>query len=386
MTDPTTPDPPAGPPTDPTEPVAPAGPRRLFRSRGDRVLGGVAGGLGRHFDVDPVVFRIGFAALAIFGGAGIFIYLAALLFVPAEGDAAGVTPPRRSRVLTVAGAVVLVVAAIAAFGENGFILGPLVPLAILGGIGYALYRAVRGGRVPGSVTAGRVALWIAVGAGAVLALSALAIGAGWAAAEGSGAVVAAIVIALGAVLAISALRPRGARWLVLPALAIAVPLGVVSAADVRFDGGFGEREYRPVTAADIPADGYRVGAGAISVDLRDTELPAGGRTVLDLRVGVGAAEVFVPDDVCVETESRFGAGAASITGRESAGLDVDLLTRAEAGARPRLLIRADVGLGAMQVTRGDMPGPIGERDEGWDGWGDAPPEDAGCTITTAEAG
>ncbi|CAA9473099.1 MAG: hypothetical protein AVDCRST_MAG30-251, partial [uncultured Solirubrobacteraceae bacterium] len=247
-------------------------------------------------------------------------------------------------------------------------------------------RVLRGGSLPGSVTAGRVALWIAIGAGAVLALSALAVGAGWAAAEGSGAVVAGIVIALGAVLAVSALRPKGARWLVLPALAVAVPLGVVSAADVRFDGGFGKREYRPVTVADIPDGGYRVGAGALSVDLRRTQFPPAGRAVLDLRVGMGAAEVFVPDDVCVETESRFGAGAASITGRESAGLDVDVLTRAAAGERPRLLIRADVGLGAMYVTRGDMPGPIDERDQGWDRWGDSPDDDAGCTITTAEAG
>ena len=386
MTDPATPDPPLDPPTQPTEPMTPAGPRRLFRSRGDRVLGGVAGGLGRHFDVDPVVFRIGFAALAIFGGAGIFIYLAALLFVPADGEAGEAAPWRRSRVLTVAGAVVLGVVAIASIGESGFILGPLVPLAILGGIGYALYRALRGGRVPGSVTPGRVALWLAIGAGAVLALGALAIGAGWAAAEGSGEVVAAIVIALGAVLAVSALRPKGARWLVVPALAIAIPLGVVSAADVRFDGGFGKREYRPATVADIPSGGYAVGAGAVSVDLRRTEFPPVGRTVLDLRVGMGAAEVFVPEDVCVETESRFGAGAASIAGRESGGLDVDLLTRAAVEGRPRLLVRADVGLGALQVVRGDEREMIGERG-GWDGWDeDEPADDAGCTITISEAG
>jgi phage shock protein PspC (stress-responsive transcriptional regulator) len=67
-------------------PPPPPGPRRLLRSKTDRVLGGVAGGLGRHFNVDPVVFRITLAALAFVGGVGLFIYLAALLFVPAEGE------------------------------------------------------------------------------------------------------------------------------------------------------------------------------------------------------------------------------------------------------------------------------------------------------------
>jgi len=45
-------------------------PRRLLRSSGDRVLGGVAGGLGAYFRVDPVVFRIGFAVSLLFGGVG----------------------------------------------------------------------------------------------------------------------------------------------------------------------------------------------------------------------------------------------------------------------------------------------------------------------------
>ena len=36
------------------------GPRRLLRSNRDRMLAGVAGGLGSYFNVDPVIFRIGF--------------------------------------------------------------------------------------------------------------------------------------------------------------------------------------------------------------------------------------------------------------------------------------------------------------------------------------
>ena len=45
----------------------PRGPRKLLRSREDRVIGGVCGGLGRYFNVDPILFRIGIAVLALRG-------------------------------------------------------------------------------------------------------------------------------------------------------------------------------------------------------------------------------------------------------------------------------------------------------------------------------
>lgn len=60
----------------------PRQPRRLLRSRQDRVIAGVAGGLGRYFSVDPVIFRIGFAVSVFFGGLGALAYIALALFVP----------------------------------------------------------------------------------------------------------------------------------------------------------------------------------------------------------------------------------------------------------------------------------------------------------------
>ena len=65
---------------------APA-PSRLVRSRRGRLIGGVCSGLGAHFDVDPILFRIAFVGLAIFSGVGIVLYLAILLLVPEEGRA-----------------------------------------------------------------------------------------------------------------------------------------------------------------------------------------------------------------------------------------------------------------------------------------------------------
>ncbi len=52
---------------------------------------------------------------------------------------------------------------------------------------------------------------------------------------------------------------RTAPWLLGLALLLALPAGAVAAADVRFDGGIGEQTYAPVTAAEIPDDGYELG-------------------------------------------------------------------------------------------------------------------------------
>jgi phage shock protein PspC (stress-responsive transcriptional regulator) len=67
-----------------TPPAAPPR-RRLERSRSDRVVAGVCGGLGDYFDVDPVIFRVAFVVLAFVGGAGFLLYPAAWLLLPDEG-------------------------------------------------------------------------------------------------------------------------------------------------------------------------------------------------------------------------------------------------------------------------------------------------------------
>ena len=61
--------------------------RRLTRSTSDKKLGGVSGGLGAYFSVDPLLFRIGFAVATLFSGAGAIAYIAALLFVPTDDGA-----------------------------------------------------------------------------------------------------------------------------------------------------------------------------------------------------------------------------------------------------------------------------------------------------------
>lgn len=68
---------------------------RLYRSRGDRMLLGVAGGMARYLDLDPSLVRIVWALLVIAGGAGILLYIIAAIVIPEEppGWVPGSAPP-----------------------------------------------------------------------------------------------------------------------------------------------------------------------------------------------------------------------------------------------------------------------------------------------------
>ncbi|HSK56793.1 MAG TPA: PspC domain-containing protein [Jiangellales bacterium] len=60
--------------------------RTLRRSRSDRVVAGVLGGLGRRLGIDPVILRVVTVVLAFFGGAGILLYALGWLLIPEEGE------------------------------------------------------------------------------------------------------------------------------------------------------------------------------------------------------------------------------------------------------------------------------------------------------------
>ena len=61
-------------------------PRRLTRTSSDRLIAGVAGGLGRYFDVDPLIFRIAFVVLTFAGGFGLLAYLIGVVAIPADDE------------------------------------------------------------------------------------------------------------------------------------------------------------------------------------------------------------------------------------------------------------------------------------------------------------
>lgn len=56
--------------------------RRLYRSRTEKVVGGVAGGLGEYLAIDPIWARLGFVLLAVTGGSGVLIYLIMWVLIP----------------------------------------------------------------------------------------------------------------------------------------------------------------------------------------------------------------------------------------------------------------------------------------------------------------
>lgn len=54
------------------------------RSRTSKVIAGVAGGIGKSLDFDPVLIRLAFAVTLFFGGAGLIAYLLCWIIVPKE--------------------------------------------------------------------------------------------------------------------------------------------------------------------------------------------------------------------------------------------------------------------------------------------------------------
>src|SRR3954451_1749621 len=105
--------------------------RRFTRSSTDRVIAGVAGGLGRYFGVDPVVIRIALIVLAFFGGAGLVAYAAAWLIVPSDDEEGGRDAGAIVRRAGIALGVLVLTLAAAVGGFWGFAAGGGTATAIV---------------------------------------------------------------------------------------------------------------------------------------------------------------------------------------------------------------------------------------------------------------
>ncbi len=142
---------------------APGGPRvsgqqmrdvnRLRRSKNDRYIAGVAGGLGRHFDIDPTVIRVLLAVLTFFGGAGILVYGVIWLFVPEDGEdraPVDLNPDILKIVLIVTAAISLMIVFGTPFFNDSWGWGFPFPLLIIGLVVIAIF-ATRDKRRAGPV-------------------------------------------------------------------------------------------------------------------------------------------------------------------------------------------------------------------------------------------
>ncbi|HNX11213.1 MAG TPA: PspC domain-containing protein [bacterium] len=66
--------------------------KRLYRSKKERIIFGVCGGLAEYFKIDPILVRILFLLLAFGGGSGIFIYLVLAVITPLSPDGQKISP------------------------------------------------------------------------------------------------------------------------------------------------------------------------------------------------------------------------------------------------------------------------------------------------------
>jgi phage shock protein PspC (stress-responsive transcriptional regulator)/predicted membrane protein len=353
-TPPHSPDPHDAPTTPGPEAPAPEAdaPRRLLRSRDDRVLGGVCGGLARYFNVDPLIIRIAFVALIFVGGFAVAAYIAALLLVPEDDGTGHPVPGKPGRVSTVVGAAVIVLGCVILLDGHwgfGWFFGALVPTILVVTVLAIAGQRLLAGRGESQPAVARIA-------GAALVLSAMVVGALVAAAgsavataAGGGVAIAAVVIVLGVAMVAFSFRDRRARWLAIPALVLAVPCGVVTAAGVDVDHGVGERHYAPATIADLKPK-YELGVGELDIDLRRMQWAEATTVRLKVDVGMGHAEILVPEDTCVQADTHAGIGYVGILGEESGGADVDDQrgTVSRSGGR-RLIVDAEMGIGAVEV-------------------------------------
>jgi phage shock protein PspC (stress-responsive transcriptional regulator) len=298
-------------PKDKDEKTTEVGPRRrLLRSRDDRVLWGVAGGLAEHIGFSPTLVRIAFVVLSLFGGAGVLAYLVLAVALP-EDDGSG--RPVDESVWARLGKVALVCVLVA------------------------------------------IGLCVAVGLAAVSAFFT---------ATGHGTVVAGVVIAVGIALVVAAfanVRRRVTPALLTLALVLGLPAGAVAAADIDFDSSVGERTYTPTVVADIPADGYKLGTGQLVVDLRRLPWAQGQTIPVSAHLGIGQMIVSVPKRVCVDGHATGKGGELIIAGDVSHGIDPDVDQGSPTSDAPRLDLDADIQFGQMIVSDED-PDVIARHD------------------------
>ncbi|MGY2129873.1 PspC domain-containing protein [Blastococcus sp. SYSU DS0617] len=305
-------EPPAWPPPPPPPPPqdGAAGRTQLRRSRTDKMLGGVSGGLAQYSGIDPLLWRVGFVALAFAGGFGVLAYALLWLLMPADpvagaGAAAGPAavrapkppPGPRSPVpgVTIAGLLIVLGLLALATSTSGWDVGPR---AFLG----SALLVVGLGLVAAAFVPGRSARGGLIALGAVLSA---------------------------ALFSVSAL-PDG--------------------------GSVGERTYRPATAADVRPL-YDLGMGELTLDLTAVDLSdLDGPVRTRIEGGVGEIQVLVPRSADVRVTADVAIGDIRGSGADET-LDGQLMPGSGTAEwtddeRPEFVIEIDLGVGDLEVSRG----------------------------------
>lgn len=372
-----------------------APPRRLVRPTDSRWLGGVAAGLGRYFDVNPLVYRIAFAALALVGGTGLLLYLAAWLVIPGEHDDESIAVEalrgRRDQPWLLVGVGLLAFGALFALSEVHFWPGTgnvWLAATLVGGALVWWHVSQRADRPPAVQTAAApVDTPVPADEAAPPdeattrvqappppppprppkkpSLFAPVLGALFAAAGLFGllavldiydvdvaAALAAGVVIVGAAIAFGALTQRRVGGLVFLGLLLLAAFAAAAITPVSVGAGVGEKTERPTTVTALDSS-YEHGIGDLELDLSDITLPA-GTTSVDASVGIGKLVVTVPQDVAVVIDAHAGVGSIDLMGARDDGVDADrqLTLPGATPDAPVLDLEADIGVGDIEVQRG----------------------------------
>ena len=357
---------------------------RLRRDMGDRRVAGVASGLARHLDVDPLILRVAFVVLALFGGAGVLLYVACWLLVPAEGSDRGkVGLDRRSRVVALVGVGVVALAilfghvwwdsstpwvlALVAFvavlviggrGPRGerddhVAQDPAETAAPVGGASYVApaadptaYTYVRAPRPPNPRKRGPILFWFG------LALMTVALGVlgivDLAGAHVVPSAYPALVLAISGVLLLVGAFFGRAGGLILVGLLAAFGTAGATLGDHWHPDTVHET---PLTAAAVVSD-YHLDVGELDVDLSNVrDLQALDGRVVEVRGGIGHLDIHVPAGMRVVVDSRInGVGGMKILGRDAGGADTTLhvVHQGPVGA-PTLTIDAHLHVGQIDL-------------------------------------
>lgn len=130
---------------------APSEPGRgsLHRSRTDRKVAGLAGGIGRTLGIDPVLIRVALVVLTLFGGFGIVLYAVGWLVVPDDGDRVSAVQALLGRGRSSVSPALTVLLALIALGGAGTLLSvgvPFWPLLVAAGLIWWFRFSGHGGR------------------------------------------------------------------------------------------------------------------------------------------------------------------------------------------------------------------------------------------------
>ena len=340
-------------------------PRRLSRPRDGRWLGGVSSGLGAYFDLSPAIYRIAFVALALAGGTGILLYIAAWLVIPDEGEddsiAAAMLRRNHDRPGRAVGLALIAFVAIVALSEARFWPSPgnLWLAAAIGGAALVWWQmSPRSSTQPppagGTVTAAplRRPLFPLAAGGLLVVVGTVALvdllgawNADWR------IVLGALVVAIGGLVAAGAATGRSVGAVIGLGLLLGAVLALVAAIRVPVFAGIGDRVEHPASVTQVDSK-YELGIGDFNVNLADVALPA-GETHVKATLGIGDLTVHVPKDVTVEVDGRAGAGEVVIFGHSDDGTSIHDHVR-DAGTVPgrRLVLEAHVGFGRLEVVRG----------------------------------